>query len=86
VLFSSTALFERRSFRALHFFKRCTFRAVLFSSAALFERCTQNNFNGARLPSSMWRDQGRTPKKLFHVWSALIGMDGIARQTLFLHF
>jgi len=81
VLVSCAAFFERRTFRAPH-----------FSSAALFVRCSFRAMNATktltaqRLPSSMWRDQGRTPKKLFHVWSALIGMDGIARQTLFLHF
>jgi len=79
--FERGARFVRRFFRALHFssgarFVRRSFRAV---------RATKT-LTAHRLPSSMWRDQGRTPKKLFHVWSALIGMDGIARQTLFLHF
>jgi len=79
--FERGARFVRRFFLSAALFERCTFRAVLVSCD---ER--NKNFDGARLPSSMWRDQGRTPKKLFHVWSALIGMDGIARQTLFLHF
>jgi hypothetical protein len=80
------ARFVRRFFRAVLFssgvrFVRCSFRAAFVSCGARKEF-----FDGASIAIIDVERSRPRAKKFSHVWSALIGMDGIARQNLFLHF